>query len=179
MRGGAATAGPETVSVVVSRLSKAPPPPPLNPYPGCDDIDPRCGDSIFPIDRIADKPIRLSHNIQESRSGRVGHLPHQGHRDRSAAVSPDVGAYPMEYHPLTDLTLTGLRATLRDLPPGGSTTCLGRVPIARRDELKPWRTSVTATVAKSEGAFITQTLDAVSEDYSHAIRVVVITRTAV
>jgi hypothetical protein len=80
---------------------------------------------------------------------------------------------------MTDtLSLTGFSADLRALPPGATLSRVARVPVSQRDRLREWRGAVTAAVAKAANGCSTQTLDAVSDDFTHAIRVVVVTRVA-
>ena len=74
--------------------------------------------------------------------------------------------------------LAGFPTELRDLPLGGVLSRAARVPVRQRASLHDWRKNTMAAVAKAAGTFTAQTLDAVDETFDHAVRVIVIVRTA-
>lgn len=73
-------------------------------------------------------------------------------------------------------TLTGYADDLRALSPGGSVVRHARVPLDQRDRLDAFRRAITAANAKADGSFRTQSLDGVTDDFSHAVRAVITTR---
>ena len=79
---------------------------------------------------------------------------------------------------MTDLSLTGLKGALQDAEVGHTVFRGARVPIADKADLLGWRKSVMATVAKVAGEFTAISFDTISDDHSHALRCVAITRLA-
>ncbi len=77
-------------------------------------------------------------------------------------------------------SLEGYAADLRRLAPGDKVVRMGYAPLGKDAPatLDAFRRAVTATNAREGGGFSIQTLDTVSDDFRHVVRVIITTRTA-